>query len=292
MASPLAPAASTTVTETGPASTLLVRPRGIEATSRRRLPRVRAGRARLTLLAFRRRAGFLAFGGVFFLLGSFFAIAPWGMLVRDTRIEREGTRTTAVVSEREVREDSEGDDKYIVHYAFLLPDGARAEDQTMVGRSAFEAVAEGDLLRVVYDPAQPTDGYPIDNGNGLDGGMRTIGGAALFSAFGALFAAFGGLFLWGLLVRLPSTWARLLAEGLSAEGAVARVEVYEENASQARLHYTFPDRFGTAREGTTEWGPRRTVDAWTVGDVGLVRYDRRDAETSVWLGRGDLTFYR
>ena len=254
-----------------------------------RWPTVRAGRLRLTALAIRRRPGLTAFGAVFFVIGLVLAVAPWGLLARDARIERDGVRTTAAVSTLDVRPDSDGGDTYVVGYLFLLPDGARVENEVTVDRVAFRSVEVGDPLRVVYDPDSPSDGFPTGNGNGLDRGRWTVGAAALFSVMGVVFAALGGLFLWGLLVRLPGVWARLLAEGMPAEGRVTDIE---RATSQARLHYAFQDRFGRPCEGETEWCPLALVASWSVGDRGLVRYDRRDASESVWLGRGDLDVYR
>ena len=254
---------------------------------------LRTDRLSLTVLALRRRFGWLTLGAVLFAGGAAFAAMPWGMYARDSRIARDGVYTDAAISDLTVDTDDDGGAEYQADYVFLLPSGERAHDRIhSLTRSEYEALEVGDRIRVVYDPARPSDGFPVDNGFKAEGGLQTIGAALLFSIPGALFAAFGSLFLWGLLLRLPASWGRLLQEGRSAEGVVSRVELGDENASQARLHYQFEDRFGTVHTGETEWGPRQLVADWSEGDAGQVRYGRRDAADSVWLGRGDLTFYR
>lgn len=68
--------------------------------------------------------------------------------------------------------------------------------------------------------------------------------------------------------------------------------VYDRNASLAWISYTYADRFGATREGETEWVPRGLVRDWQAGDPGIIRYGRRDADESAWLGRGDRLFFR
>ena len=252
---------------------------------------IRPGRGRLTLLAARRWTGVLAFGAVFFLIGAAFAVMPWGMHARDSRIEREGVRVTAVITEREVSRDADGEVEHRIHYAFDVPGGARVQSWEFATQRAFQSVAEGDPLTVAYDPASPRDNYPIGNGPGLDGGVRSVWHAAAFSAFGLAFAAVGGLFLWGVLVRLPGRWSRLLRDGRTAQGIVTRIEA-NEGGSRTRLHYAYTDRFGVRHEGRTEWLPAPVTEGWAQDDLGHVHYGRRDAAESVWLGRGDLSFYR
>ena len=259
--------------------------------ARRRRRHLHAGRVRLTLLALRRHPGWLVFGGLFFLLGSTFAIAPWAMLARDSRIEREGVEAVATVTRHETTTDADGSAERRIHYAFSLPDGTIKEDQEAVTLEGSRSLALGDSIRVLYDPARPSDSFPLGNGEGIDGGVRSVGAAVLFSGIGALFAGFGSLFLWGLLVRGPGMWHRLLQHGREAEGRVVEVEPNDES-STARLHYAFPDRFGREHAGTTEWVPREICDGWTPGDPGIVCYGRQDAGESIWLGRGSLSFFR
>ena len=67
---------------------------------------------------------------------------------------------------------------------------------------------------------------------------------------------------------------------------------------KARYDYLIEDTYeaGLVLMGTEvkalRMGRASLVDGWAEGDTGLVRYDPRDPDTSVWLGRGDLSFYR
>ena len=264
------------------------------------MPRTRfpsPGRLTLTALSFRRNKLLTLFGGFFFLLGSVFAIAPWGMLARDTRIATEGHRTSATVTHHSVTQDDDGDDEYHVHYAFVTDAGETIRDRMFgVPRETYNEVQEGDLLSVVYDPASPYDNFPDGNGLAGEGGMQSPWTAALFSAFGSLFAAFGGLFVYGILIRGPGIWLRLFADGMEAEGTVTEIERGTDSdgdpTHQYRLRFTFRDRFGAMHEAETEWGPEALTEPWAPGDTGTVLYDRRDPSTTLWLGRGDLDYVR
>ena len=264
------------------------------------MPRARIetpGRLALTLLSFRRNKTLTLAGSVFFLIGSVFAIAPWGMLARDTRIAAEGHRTTATVTHHSVTEDGEGYDEYNVHYAFVTRAGETIRDGMFnVPRETYRAVRDGDHLSVVYDPARPSDSFADGNGLAGEGGMQSPWTAAAFSLFGALFAAFGGIFPWGILVRGPGIWSRLFAEGRETEGTVTEIERGTDSdgdpIEQYRLHFTFRDRFGAMHDDQTEWGPKALTDGWAPGDSGTVLHGRRDPSTTLWLGRGDLDYVR
>ena len=257
--------------------------------ARRRRRHADAGRTRLTLLALRRHPGWLAVGGLLVALGSLSVVMPWAAYARDARIEREGVETTAAVMRHGTAADADGSVEHRIYYAFTLPDGTTQEDQEAVTREGSESLALGDSIRVLYDPARPSDSFPLGNGEEIDGGPRSVGGAVLFAAFGVAFVGLGGLFLWGLLVRGPGTWSRLLQHGHETEGRVVQVEA---DGARARLHYAFRDREGAEHSGVTGWVPPEVSDGWAPGDPGVVRYDQRGAVESVWLGRGSLSFFR
>ena len=251
------------------------------------------GRPALTILALRRHPVLALVGAVFVGIGTAFVLLPWLTYARDAALAERGARAEATVVQ--LRGDPTpgevgGAQELEFEYAFRLPDGRQASGWTVgVSREDYRSLSEGDAVRVVYDPGDPTHSFTVGNGLDSDGGESALE-AALFSLFGLAFVGFGGLFAWGLLVRLPGRWSRLLREGARATGTVMGVERSGER--RARLHYAFSDRFGTSHEAQTEWGPVTLADGWSVGDPGEVRYDTRDAGQSVWLGRGDFDFYR
>ena len=262
--------------------------------ARHRRRHLHVGRGQLTLLSLRRHPGWLAVGGLLFVLGALLAVVPWATYARDARIEREGTEAMAVVTRHETATDASGSVEHRVHYAFTLPDGTAQESEATVTLRGSESLALGNTIRVVYDPTHPSDGFPLGNGGGIDGGLRSVGAAAAFSGGGLSLAGLGTLLLWGLLVRGPGAWYRLLEEGSEAEGRVVQVEA---SGDRARLHYAFSDRLGVEQSGTTGWVPRAVSEGWAPGDPGIVRYGRRDdgrpdAAESIWLGRGSLAFFR
>lgn len=228
-------------------------------------------------------------------VGGLFGALPWTMLARDARVDAGGERGQGEIQILRTESDGDGATDHVILYTIVLPSGAAVWGRGVASRSDWQALAVGDAIAVRYDSAEPNTNFPADPRYSL-GRVRTPGYAAMISACGLPFAVLGGLIGWGLLVRLPGVWHRLLASGHSADGTVVAVE---QNRSadgdvmpEWRLRYTFPGRFDDARDGETEWGPRALVDGWAEGDTGLVRYDPRDPDTSVWLGRGDLSFYR
>ena len=225
------------------------------------------------------------------MLGAALAVVPWRLHARDVRTEHESTAVMAAVAQHETTTDADGSAEHRVSYVFTLPDGTTSEGRAVVTQEGSESLALGDSIRIAYDPARPSNSYPLDNGRGIDGGFHSVGVAATFSTLGALMAGVGGLYLWGLLVRLPGVWHRLLQDGRETEGRLVEIE-HSEDASKARLYYAYRDRRGAEHAGATGWVARAVSDEWEPGDPGVVRYAREDAAESVWLGRGTLAFYR
>lgn len=255
----------------------------------------RTSRLSLVLLALRRRWGWLLGATVAGLVGGVFVVAPWGMLARDARIDAEGIRGTGTVQILERESDGDGGTDYVIRYTVALPSGGAVWGRGTASRDDWRALRVGDELAVRYDAAGPRDNFPADARYSL-GRVRTPGFAAMISACGLPFVIVGGLIGWGLLVRLPAAWHRLLAHGTTAEGCVTgleqNVDSDGEHAPEWRLRYAFHDRFGREQTGETEWGPRALLAGWAEGDAGLVQADPREPGDNVWLGRGDLAFFR
>ncbi len=257
--------------------------------ARRRRRHVEVGRVELTVLALRRHPGWLAAGSLLLVLGSALVIVPWAAYARDAQIAREGVETVATVVRQETTADADETSEYHVRYAFALPDGTVQQGEAVVAQESAGSLALGNSIRVLYDPSDPANSFPLGDGSGV--GSRSAWVAALLSLTGAVLAGLGGFFLWGLLVRGPGLWHRLLQNGHEAEGRVVEVEA-DGGGSRARIHYAFPDRRGWERSGTTGWVPPGVSDGWSPGDPGIVCYAQRDASESVWLGRGGLSFFR
>ena len=255
----------------------------------------RTSRLALVGLAARRRAGWLLAALAFGSAGGLFSVIPWAMLARDTRVEAEGVRATGEIQRLRKASDGDGGTDYVIEYAVVLPSGGVVRGRSTAARRDWRALRVGGELAVLYDPAEPSTNVPADPRYSL-GRVRAPGHALVMSTCGLPFVLGAGLVLYGVLVRLPGTWHRLLSRGQSAGGRVVAVEQNVDSDGDAapgwRVRYAFRDRFGTPREGTTEAGPRALAEDWAEGDAGQVRYDPREPETSVWLGKGDLTFFR
>lgn len=255
----------------------------------------RTSRLTLARLALRRRWGWLLGAAVLLAVGAFVAAVPWNMLARDARIDAEGARADGEIQILTTAVDAEDRTDYVVKYTVVLPSGGAVWGRGVATKEDWRALRVGDVLAVRYDPAHPETNFPADPRYSL-GRVRTPGYAAMISACGLPFLILGGLIVWGLVVRLPAAWHRLLARGASADGTVVAVEPQTDADGDPmpewRLRYAFRDRFGTEREGETESGPRSLVDGWAAGDAGTVQFDPRDPEASVWLGKGDLAFFR
>lgn len=230
----------------------------------------------------------LAFGGLF-------TVAPWGMLARDARVDAQGLRGQGEIQILTTQHDAEDGTDFVIKYTLVVPSGGAVWGRGVATREDWQALAVGDPIAVHYDPADPATNFPADARYSL-GRVRTPGYAAVMSSCGLPLVILGGLITWGLLVRLPGVWHRLLAAGHSAEGTVTAIEQQRDSDGDPMpewaLRYTFRDRFGEVREGETECGPRALFDGWADGDAGIVQFDPRDPDTSVWLGRGDLAFFR
>lgn len=255
----------------------------------------RTSRLALTRLALRRRRGWLLGALALVAVGGFVAATPWNMLARDAAVDAHGVQADGEVQILTTESDGDGGTDHVVRYTVVLPSGGAVWGRGVADRSDWRALAVGDAIAVRYDPARPETNFPADPRYSL-GRVRTPEYAAVISACGLPFLILGGLIGWGLLVRLPGAWHRLLAHGTTAPARVVAVEQNTDADGDAtpewRLRYTFPDRFGAIHDGETEWGPRALVGAWAAGDAGLAQVDPRDPSDSVWLGRGDLAFFR
>lgn len=250
----------------------------------------RTPRRTLLALAIKRRGGWLLLGLAILASGLALAMTPWTMHVRGNRVLEDGTRTTA-----QIIDVNQFWTKHVSRtggftYAFEVgPD--RFEGRAYNTESSiWQDLEVGDTVTVAYDPYDPATSIPVRND--LDRGqVRSVPSAAFISMIGVVIAAVGGLILWGLLVRLPGRWAHLLRRGKMAVGRVDHVEVRPATRARTQLRYSYDDRFGQATRSETEWAPSPET-TWRAGDEGLVLYDSDDPSSSVWVGPGDLTFYR
>lgn len=248
---------------------------------------------RLALLALRRHAVLAGFAIAFGAAGSLFAIVPWGMEARDRAVVESGGRAHAVVTDLWVYRDSEDGDEFGVDYTFETPAAVLHDGSTSaLTDDAWATLRVGDTVVVAYAPEEPQASFLIDNGLEGEGGFTSRSATILFSGFGLLFCVLPGLIGWGLLVRGPSQWRRLLLEGSPAEATVLEVETHDDNDGLVRVRYGFVDRFGAEQEDETEWMKTDRLGDWAVGDTAVALYDRREPETHILVDPDDpLRFY-
>lgn len=137
------------------------------------------------------------FGGVFLAGGLLLAVGGWGAWSRDSRLLTEGQRTQAVVVALDRIRDVEGDSSYLVRYRFTLPDERVVENQRHLRARDWRLLRVGGPVEVVYDPAHPKQGFPMQGG-----GVRSVGAVWLLLGVGGALAAGGGALLVAVAYRL------------------------------------------------------------------------------------------
>ena len=109
----------------------------------------------------------------------------------------------------------------------------------------------------------------------------------VFAVLGPIIAVIGGTLTRRALERIRLE-QYLRREGLTAEGEVTAVQ--ETNMRYNRriqwvLRYRYEDRMGVAHEGRSGYLEPEEAEAWSVGDKGVIRFDPRRLERSIWVGR-------
>lgn len=109
--------------------------------------------------------------------------------------------------------------------AFVTADGRRVEFRSSAGSNP-PAHAPGDPVRVLYDPAKPSEAR-------IDRALDVWGAPGFLAAFGALFASIGGAMLtWGAARRRRAEWLR--RNGTRVDATFQRVEPNESFSVNGR----------------------------------------------------------
>ncbi len=137
------------------------------------------------------------FGTLFLAGGGLLAAGGWGAWDRDSRLLAEGRRTQAVVVALDDIRDVLGDSSHLVRYRFNTPDGRVIEKQRHLRAADWKALRVGAPLEVVYDAADPAQGFPLPGG-----GVGSPAAAWLALGAGGTLAAGGGALLVVVAHRL------------------------------------------------------------------------------------------
>ena len=235
---------------------------------------------RLWLLA-RGQFFWLLFGGIWLVVGSAFLLATILEVRNHRRFEREGVATTGIVLVKGInRADSDNEETdYWVRYRFTTPDGVQVEGTDEVSLETWESLEERGPIEVEYLASDPRRNRIAGSDSrwqsllfgGLSGVMMLVGGASL------------GKGLRGAL----ATW-RLLRSGEAADAIVTAIRASSlqvNGVRQREIHYRYRDQLGKEHRGRSFPLPPEEAEAWSIGQVGRVRYDPRRPQHSVWVGR-------
>lgn len=124
-----------------------------------------------------------------------------------------------------------------------------------------------------------------------------------FGLIGALSVVLGAMCLRGG-IREIREWKRLAREGITAQGVVTLVKEIHEDVFPLWLSLVFAllttrmphevkgwvvfynyDGNGTKCSGESGLLPRAEAEKWSVGDQCAIKYDLKQPEKSVWIGK-------
>lgn len=229
-----------------------------------------------------KRAFWFWFGGLWLVVGLGALVVGAVGLIRERRWQSEGRVVRGSVLEKELRTASESDDGTVFHvsYRFATREGRTVGGEGELSAAAWKPLEEGSPIQIEYLSGDPTV-------NRLEG-TGDVAGFLVTLAVGAFFSASGGfLFLKGL--RSVRTWRRLLREGVAAEGTVSAVVESNVQFNKRPLwvvQYHYRDHSGQTREGKSGYMSGEEVAEWKAGDTGRIRFDSRNPQESIWIGRG------
>jgi hypothetical protein len=221
----------------------------------------------------------LLFGGIWFLVGSVFAVVGAGLVLSQWRYHTDGVTVQAKVAEKSTRTGSKGKRTCHVTYEFTTQDQFHVTGNDQLPCDVWAGLNEGEEVRVQYLAARPEENRITE---GSDIWLPFV-----FTGIGTVFGGIGGFLVVRSLNRVR-TVLRLFREGIPVQGtvtAVAQSNVNINRVPQWVIKYTYTDHVGQKREGESDYMSPADADAWHEGDTGAVRFDQAHPEISFWVGR-------
>lgn len=205
---------------------------------------------------------FTLIGGSVIAIGVAGAI-QWNLIQEARLLVDEGREIEAVVVDRSISRDDDGDETFYVWYQFETVDRDPRETikrRETVSESLYQQSAPGAIVDVIYVPSRPQTARLVAQYR--PGQVRYLP-----LVMGSIFSA--SLLLGTLYFRRQHEWALLLdAEGVMVEASL--LDKYIARHKQSTTHYVAYEvpGGGPIRHGVS----RQTFERLQVGQMVLVRY--------------------
>ncbi len=236
-----------------------------------------------SLFSFALRSFWVLFGGIWLIVGVPFVLAGAWTVWKETRFWSQSERTRAVVLRKDLhRATSTESTSYSVTYRFTSPAGETISGVTDLDFGDWERLREQDSVDVEYLRGDP-------HANRIGGSSEWFS-ALIFMGMGGAFAGVGGVLFFRDLRKI-SLMRQLWRKGTTTQGTVIAIE--ETNVSfnrvpRWRVRYEYRDHVGQTHEGCSGYMSPSEAASWQVSDTGVVRYDPRYPERSIWVGKEGL----
>lgn len=165
----------------------------------------------------------MLFMAVFSLIGFGILYMAFQSYLDYRALEDHGVVTTGQYYDRHVSTDSEGDDTYYVHFAFVVDDGRVIQKEQSVSRGEYNQMEPGTVMEALYDPGNPSNAV-INGTNNNE------------YVFFAIFGVMWSLICWSILLVMFFAWRR--SDLLIRQGRVIDGEVIQSSA-----HYDSDDDY-------------------------------------------------
>jgi uncharacterized protein DUF3592 len=231
----------------------------------------------------------LWFGGIWLVCGLPFLIiglyAGNQRISADRRLAAEGRTVDGMVLTKAITYSSSsnsnrsgGSPTYRVTFRFRTTEGLISDDAE-VSQETWDRLIEREPIQVTYVPDAPH----YHRVEGQTGGwiMPTV-----MTVLGGIFTGLGGFILLRARSRRGMN-TRLQREGMTTEAIVTEIRPARmriNGVPQWLVRYQYQDDRGQSRTGSEHLSPDEG-EQWKVGDKATVRYDRKQPNQSLWVGK-------
>lgn len=230
----------------------------------------------------------LWFGGIWLSVGGLFLVVGVSVGIHqmrvDDRLEKEGRTVKGMVLTKEIyttssKSGSRSSPSYRVTFRFTPREGEAVRGAADVNAEDWDALEERGPIQVTYLPDQPQS-------HRVFGQSKEILLPLIFGVVGGVVGSIGGFIVFNAIGKSKRE-KELRRSGIVTEATVTDVGpsyVRIKGVSQLKLRYRFQDARGKTREGSCTLSPEE-AGKWPPGHTGMVRYDIRKPQVSVWIGR-------
>ena len=224
-------------------------------------------------------------GLVFVLIGAVFASIAIDTALNEIAFAKRGQTVEATIVDKSLQTadfDRNPSTRYLIHYRFTRPAGAKAEETKAVSVEEWELLAPGNIFKIrVLPGAQPESRVTQDSDWPFVVAFTTL--ALIFIVVGAPLLWFG--------IRAIRRQRQLWHTGTTAPAtvtAVAPSSTWINGKRQWEIRYAYKDSSGGNHNGRSNSMPEDEAKRWHNGDHASARFDPKAADSSIWLGSAML----